>query len=73
MAKYKLTKGKHQSIDAEGNRVNNVVGDIVELTDAQFESFKDKFEPFKAEVKVQVKDETPKAEDPKQVNKEPAK
>lgn len=60
MAKYTLVKGKHQSIDSEGNRVNNAVGDVVELSQAQYEAFKDKFEPVE-EKKVEPPKQEPKA------------
>lgn len=42
---YRLKTGKHIGFDAKGNRVLFNAGDIVELTDIQYLSFKDKFVP----------------------------
>lgn len=41
---YVLTGRSHDGFDSEGNRKTFVEGDTVQLTEAQFESFKDKFE-----------------------------
>lgn len=51
MAKYRLLTGKHST--AEGKKVE--VGGIVELTNTQYESFGDKFEPVKDEPKEEEK------------------
>lgn len=55
MAKYRLLTGKHSTADGK----NVEVGAVVELTDTQYESFGDKFEPVKAEAPKE--EEKPKA------------
>jgi hypothetical protein len=41
---YTLLSGKHWSRDKDGNEVKHLPGDSVELTENQFNAFKDKFE-----------------------------
>ena len=41
---YVLKEGKHFGYDEDGNAKDFEVGDEVELTDTQYEAFKDKFE-----------------------------
>ncbi len=49
---YLLKAGKNHSAIVQGERVEFEVGEKVYLTDAQYESFKDKFTPAEADVLV---------------------
>ncbi|WP_408954737.1 hypothetical protein [Natroniella sp. ANB-PHB2] len=46
--RYELIKGTH-SIPSDGGRTELTKGDIVELTESQYQSFKDKFRPAKGQ------------------------
>jgi hypothetical protein len=53
--KYELTGVKHQGFNEEGERVEFSTGDMVPLTDAQYENFKDKFKAPKEQTKAEEK------------------
>lgn len=55
MAKYRLTVGKHTTRDTRGNVKRHKVGDLVELTNAAAETFKERFEPVDAAAKRRKK------------------
>lgn len=55
MAKYKLIAGKHD---------DKKPGAIVELTDSQYENFKDKFEPVGKKAEVEVEEEASATQPP---------
>jgi hypothetical protein len=40
---YRLLNGKHFGFDTEGNRKSFTAGQIVQLTDVQYNAFKDRF------------------------------
>lgn len=43
-SEYVLQSGTHQ-VNVDGVWVSFIMGDVVELTDAQYEAFRDKFKP----------------------------
>lgn len=45
--KYELLGKNHQGFDAAGGRVEYVKGDLVPLTESQYEAFQDKFKEVK--------------------------
>lgn len=56
--KYQLIKGKHFTVDADGNQAKHEVGAIIDLTEAQYKAFEDKFKPLaviKAEAELATK------------------
>lgn len=48
MPKYVLKRGRHMGTDSKGERREFKVGDVVELTPQQAQSFGDRFESFEA-------------------------
>lgn len=56
---YILKTRTHEGFDKDGKRKTFVEGDAVPLTDAQYQSFKDKFRP------IEAKQEQKPAEAPK--------
>jgi len=56
MKKYKLLGRSHSAVNEEGDRTEYKTGDMVPLTDAQYESFSDKFEQPKAEAQADAKE-----------------